>query len=175
MGFGFFPIAGAAAILATAIFAAQEQDGDASIRLEQAWSRATPPRAMAAAAYLSITNNSGKADRLISAKAEPATEVEIHEVRMDDGIMRMRPLAGGLVIEPGETVTFQPGGLHLMLTGLHSPLRQGETLRLVLRFETAGEISTDVPVLAIGAKGPGHTSLAGEPLPARVSSAIAAV
>ena len=81
---------------------------------------------------------------------------------MEGGVMRMRPIAGGLVIEPGETVTFQPGGLHLMLTGLHDPLRKGETLRLVLRFETSGEISIDMPVLAIGAKGPGRAGLAGE-------------
>lgn len=161
MSFGFFPHIGAVAVLAVAIVAAQAQDSGASIRIEQAWSRATPPRALATAAYFSITNMSGQADRLISARSARATKVEIHEARTDGGVMRMRPVAGGLVIEPGKTITFQPGGLHMMLTELQSPLRKGETLRLVFSFETSGEISLDVPVLSIGAKGPGH---AGRPV-----------
>jgi len=166
MQFRFFPLAGplagAAVVLAAAICAVQAQDSGTAIRLEQAWSRAMPPRAAAAAAYLAITNVSAKADRLISATSDRAAKVEIHETHMEGGIMRMRPVAGGVVIAPEETVTLAPRGLHLMLTGLASPLIKGETLRLTLRFETAGEISVDLPVLAIGAAGPNHSGRTGD-------------
>lgn len=162
MNFDFFSHIGAATVLAVASIAAQAQDGGAAIRVEQAWSRATPPGAPVGAAYLSITNVSGQADRLISAKSDRARKVEIHEAQMNNGVMRMRPITGGLVIGPGETVAFQPGGLHLMLTGLHSPLRKGERLRLVLSFEMSDEISINVPVLAIGAKGPDRAGQNGE-------------
>lgn len=176
MSFGIFPHICAAAVLAATILAAQAQDSGTAIRLKHAWSRATPPRARVAVAYLSVTNMSGHADRLVSANSDRAMKVEIHEARMDGGVMRMRPVAGGIVIEPGETVTFQPGGLHLMLTGLQSPLRKDETLKLVLRFETAGEISVEVPVLSIGAKAPGHANLAGEAMAMNMTgSVIAAV
>ena len=161
MRFRFLPLAGAAVALAAAICAVQAQDSGTAIHVEQAWSRATPPGAPAAAVYVSITNMSGKADRLVSATCARAATIEIHETRMDGGVMRMRPVAGGIVIAPGETVTFAPGGLHLMLTGLTGPLRKGEMLSLVLRFETAGEIGIDLPVLAIGAAGPDHSGQAG--------------
>lgn len=162
MRFLLLPLAGAAVALATAICAVQAQGSGTAIRLELAWARATPPRAGAAAAYLAITNLSAMTDRLISASCDRAVKVEIHETQMEGGVMRMRPVAGGIAIAPEETVTLKPGGLHLMLTGLVSPLSKGETLTLTLRFETAGEISVDLPVLAIGAAGPDQTGRAGD-------------
>ncbi len=162
MNFIFLRLAGAAVVLAAAICAAQAQDSGSAIRVEQAWSRAMPPHAGAAAAYLTITNMSAKADRLISASCDRAAKVEIHETQMEGGVMRMRPVAGGIVIAPEETVTLAPRGLHLMLIGPTSPLSKGETLRLTLRFETAGEISVDLPVLAVGAAGPNHSGRSGD-------------
>ncbi len=69
--------------------------------------------------------------------------------------MKMRPLEEGLEIKPGETVTLKPGGLHIMLTGLTHPLAQGSTLKMTLKFEQAGSVDVDYPVVAIGAPAPG--------------------
>jgi copper(I)-binding protein len=73
---------------------------------------------------------------------------------VNDGVMTMRPVDGGLAIEPGRSVRFAPGGLHLMIIGLAAPLVQGDKVRVVLRFEKAGEVTVSFDVQAIGAPGP---------------------
>jgi copper(I)-binding protein len=95
----------------------------------QAWSRATPGGAKVAGGYLTIVNTGPAADRLLSASTEIASKVEIHEMAVNDGVMTMRPVEGGLPIEPGRTVKFAPGGLHLMIVGLTAPLVEGDKVR----------------------------------------------
>jgi len=76
---------------------------------------------------------------------------------MDGGVMKMRPVEGGLTIEPGKTVKLAPGGLHLMMTDLKSPLKQGDKLPVTLQFEKAGKVQVTLDVLGVGAPGPsGH-------------------
>jgi copper(I)-binding protein len=99
------------------------------------------------AAYLTITNNGDDADRLVSAETGMAGVVEIHEVKMSGGVMQMSPLADGLEIPAGETVTLEPGGYHMMLIGLTESLLAGEEYTLVLTFEKAGEVELTVPIL----------------------------
>jgi copper(I)-binding protein len=122
-----------------------------------AWARATPPGAGVAAAYLTIDNAGGGADRLLGASSDAAGRVEVHETRRDGEVMRMRK-AEPLDIPAGERVVFGPGGLHVMLMELKEPLRQGDTLSLTLRFEHAGEFRVQAGILAGDATDPhaGH-------------------
>jgi periplasmic copper chaperone A len=69
-------------------------------------------------------------------------------------VMTMRPLNQGLVIEPGKTVKFAPGGYHLMMFDLKSPLKQGDKVPLTLEFEKAGKVKLSLDVQGIGAQAP---------------------
>ena len=121
------------------------------------WTRATPGGAKIAGGYLKITNNGTAADRLVSATSVGADHVEIHEMSMTDGVMKMRPLTDGLAIKPGETVELKPGGFHMMFMGIKQPLKQGDTLKATLKFEKAGTVDVSFGVNAIGATGePAH-------------------
>ena len=127
------------------------------LKLEQPWTRATPGGAKIAGGYLKITNNGTAADRLVSATSVGADHVEIHEMSMTDGVMKMRPLTDGLAIKPGETVELKPGGFHMMFMGIKQPLKQGDTLKATLKFEKAGTVDVSFGVNAIGATGePAH-------------------
>jgi hypothetical protein len=101
---------------------------------------------------MKITNNGAAPDRLISGSSDVAGKVEVHEMTMDKGVMKMRPLKGGLEIKPGETVTLKPGSFHVMFVGLKKPLRKGDQVKARLVFEKAGEGDVDFDVLAMGAK-----------------------
>lgn len=124
-----------------------------SLTVGHPWSRATPEKARAAGAYLTIVNRGGEADRLIAVASPAADRASVHTMAMENGVMQMRPLSGGLPIGPGETVTLAPGGLHLMLNGLKAPLRQGETLPLTLTFERAGTVEVEAAIEAMGGHG----------------------
>ncbi|WP_029040322.1 copper chaperone PCu(A)C [Cucumibacter marinus] len=114
------------------------------------WTRATPPGAKAGGAYITITNNGDTADRLIGGTTEAAEALEVHSMSMQDGVMKMEELPEGLTIEPGETVTLEPGGLHLMMIGLDAPLVADEKITVTLTFEKAGEVTLDIPVGPLG-------------------------
>jgi hypothetical protein len=147
-------VAGAASAAAQEIKA-----GDLSI--DKPWSRATPAGAKVAAGYMTITNKGSAADRLVGGSTSAAGKVEVHEMAMKDGVMTMRPIAGGLPIDPGKTVTLAPGGYHLMLTDLKAPLKRGQKVPVTLEFEKAGKVDVTLDVQAVGAQspaagGPGH-------------------
>ena len=108
--------------------------------------RATAPGMSNSAAYVQITNQGSTPDRLITAKIEIAKRVEIHSIEMDNGVMRMRPVVGGLPIPAGETVKLAPGGLHIMLMGLTDHLAVGSQHEIVFTFEIGGEIRVDAIV-----------------------------
>ena len=117
------------------------------------WTRATPGGARVAGGYVTIRNTGALPDRLIGGSLEAAGRVEIHEMAMVEGVMRMRDLANGLAIAPGATVELRPGGYHVMFLDLWRPLRQGETVRGTLVFERAGTVPVEFRVDAIGAGG----------------------
>ncbi len=77
---------------------------------------------------------------------------------MKNGVMTMRPLDNGLAIDPGKTVKLAPGGYHLMMFDLKSPLKQGDKLPVTLEFEKAGKVKVTLDVQGIGAQGPGAAS-----------------
>ena len=108
--------------------------------ITQAWSRATPGGAKIGGGYLTIENKGSAPDRLIGGSADVAGKVEVHEMAMNNGVMTMRALDKGLAIEPGKSVKLAPGGYHLMLMDLKSPLKQGDKLPVTLEFEKAGKV-----------------------------------
>jgi copper(I)-binding protein len=79
---------------------------------------------------------------------------EIHEMKMEGNIMRMRELDKGLEIPAGGTVTLAPSGFHVMLMGLKAPLKQGTKVPLTLVFEKAGSIDVELTVEGLGATQP---------------------
>lgn len=145
-----------ASTLALSVQAHDYRVGD--LVIDHPWARATAPGQKAGGAYLKIENRGPSADRLLSAAApaERAGRTELHSMRMEGTVMRMREVAA-IDIPAGQTVALEPGGLHIMMMGLTSPLKAGETLPLVLRFEKAGSVTVQVQVEALGsAPAKGH-------------------
>lgn len=122
------------------------------------WTRATPGGAKIAGGYLKITNNGTAADRFVGAKSEEADHLELHEMSMSDGVMKMRPLPDGLEIKPGETVELKSGGYHLMFMDIRLPFKQGDTIKATLQFEKAGSLDVKFSVRALGATNGGVLS-----------------
>jgi copper(I)-binding protein len=123
--------------------------------ISQAWSRATPGGAKVAGGYLTIENKGTTADKLVRVSADIAGKAEVHEMAMDNGVMKMRPLDKGLVIDPGKTVKLAPGGYHLMLQDLKGAFKEGEKVLVTLEFEKAGKVAVSLDVQGVGAQAPG--------------------
>ncbi len=119
------------------------------VAVGHAWSRATPPNATSAAAYVTLTDE-GQPDSVTGVSTPVAAMAEVHETTNDGGVMKMRPV-GPLALEPGKPVTFAPGGYHIMLTGLKQPLKQGDQFPLTLTFAHAAPVTVTVAVAGIGA------------------------
>ncbi|HET6224409.1 MAG TPA: copper chaperone PCu(A)C, partial [Dongiaceae bacterium] len=100
------------------------------------------------------TNTGTTPDRLVAVKSPAADKAEIHEMKMDGNVMRMRELDKGLEIPPGATVELKPGGLHIMFMGLKAPFAKDQRVPITLVFEKAGSIDVDLTVAALGAQGP---------------------
>lgn len=137
---------------AQSVFAHEFKIG--SIEIEHPWTRATPPGAAVGGGYVEITNDGDTADRLVSATADIAGRVEIHEMKVEDGVMKMAPLPDGVPIPAHETVKLAPGGYHIMFMQLKGPLKKGEKIPGTLTFEKAGTVKVEFAVEAIGAAAP---------------------
>jgi hypothetical protein len=144
------------ASLATLFFApARAEDVKAGdLVISQPWTRATPGGAKTGGGFLTIENKGTAPDKLIGASADGAGKIEVHEMVMNEGVMKMRPVEGGLAIDPGKTVKLAPGGLHLMMTDLKSPLKKGDKMPVTLEFEKAGKVAVTLDVQGVGAPGP---------------------
>jgi periplasmic copper chaperone A len=143
----------AAGIAATPAAAAEYDAG--SMHISTPWARATPKGAAAGAGYMTITNSGTAADTVSCVSADASAQCQIHSMTMEGGVMKMRPVEGGLEIKPGETVTLSPGGYHLMFVSLKHPLEQGQSVKATLKFEHAGAVDVEYPIVAIGAPAPG--------------------
>jgi len=141
-----------AGLLAAPARAQEVKAGD--LVITQAWSRATPGGAKIAGGYLTIQNKGPKADRLIGGSGDVTDRIEVHEMTTTNGVMTMRALDKGLTIAPGQTVRLAPGGYHLMMFDLKSPLKQGDKVPVTLEFEKAGKIKLAFDVRGVGAQGP---------------------
>jgi copper(I)-binding protein len=125
--------------------AAEESTRSASLAIEDAWAAPTPAGVDVSAGYLSIDNRTASSDRLLSATSPRAERVEVHEMRMDGAVMRMRPVQA-LAIPAGAEVQLAVGGAHLMFYGVRQPFNEGEEIPVELVFETAGAIDVVLPV-----------------------------
>ena len=126
-----------------------------SMHISQPWARATPKGADDGAGYMTITNKGSTPDRVNCVSDDASKQCQIHSMTIEDGVMKMRPVEGGLEIKPGETVTLKPGGYHMMFVDLKHPLEQGKSVAAELKFDHAGMVKVDYPIAAIGAPAPG--------------------
>lgn len=116
---------------------------EAAITISDLSARATTENG---AVYMKLTNNSQSDDALISAKTDVAKTVELHETTMGEGdMMQMRPVIN-IPIPAGDSVTLQPGGLHVMLIGMQKQLAPGDKINLTLTFEKAGSQTVEAEV-----------------------------
>ena len=149
------PILGLA-LGATAPVALAQTYSVGPLKIEQPWTRATPAGAKVGGGYMTITNSGTEPDRLIGGTLPQAGRFEIHEMKMEGGMMQMREVKGGLEIKPGQKVELKPGGYHVMLMDLRAPFKQGERLKGQLRFEKAGTVDVEFRIESLGAGGPMH-------------------
>jgi len=152
-------LAVAAALVVTMTAASAETS---QIEISNAWARATPAGAATAAAYLTIV--AAAADRLVAVSTSAAKKADLHTMTMDGGVMKMRQIAG-IDLPAGQPVTLKPGGMHIMLTELAGPLKEGQSFALNLNFATAGTREVTVTVAKIGAMGPPGADHGGMPMP----------
>jgi copper(I)-binding protein len=145
----------ALALLAAGPTLAQEFKAG-TIEVTHPWSRATPAGAKVAGGYAAIENAGSEPDRLVSATAEIAGHVEIHQMAMTDGVMTMRLMPDGLSVPANGRAALAPGGYHLMFLELKRPLKAGEDFAGTLTFEKAGTVDVRFTVEAIGATAPDH-------------------
>ena len=124
----------------------------AGVAVTEAWSRATTGAAQTAAVYVTVTAT--EPDRLIGASTPVAGTAELHQSRMADGVMEMRPVPGGLAVTPGAPIHMAPGGYHLMLMGLVQTLKQGDHFPVTLTFQHAGAVTAEAVVAGPGASAP---------------------
>jgi copper(I)-binding protein len=135
----------AAALLSlAAAFAQAHSYKIGAIDIGHPYARATAPGQPTGGGFLKLTNQ-GEADRLVSASADVSRGVELHVMKMEGDVMRMRQV-DAIDVPAGQTVELAPGGLHIMFTGLKAPLKEGTSFPMTLRFEKAGEVTVEVKV-----------------------------
>jgi copper(I)-binding protein len=133
------------AVAALAPAGAQEYKAG-PIRIEAPWIRATPAGAQVAGGYMKIENTGKERDRLVGGSTGIAGRFEIHEMKMDGDVMRMRALDAGLGIGPGQSVELKPGSHHVMLVELKRQPKAGDRVQGVLVFEKAGKVDVEYAV-----------------------------
>ena len=132
-------------VLATAgtVFATEYKVGELTI--SDVWSRASPSVAKAGAVYMTITNNGAMMDMISGIKTSMAGKAMVHESKMVDGVMKMEH-AMHVMIKPGEALTMEPGGFHVMLMKLTGELTDGTSFPLTIEFKNAGSVELTVNV-----------------------------
>ena len=135
-----------ALLLAFSLLESASADGIADkITVNDPYVRAVPPVVKTSAAFMQFQNSDSVERFLVSATTPAAAAVELHMHTMDDGVMRMRRIAH-IHLPPNETVSLQPGGLHIMLFDLTGALSEGEEVPITLTFEDGStkQISAEV-------------------------------
>jgi len=125
--------------------------GTEDVAVSGAWARATVPGQPVAAAYLDISSRQGAT--LIGVRSDAAGAVQVHSMREDGGVMRMRELER-LELPAGQTVRLAPSGTHLMLLDLKRPLRSGDSITLDLTLVDKAGRSRTVHAVAPVRAGP---------------------
>lgn len=123
------------------------------LEITSGFARATLPNAPVGGGYVSITNNGQQDDVLISATSNVSDNVQLHNMRVVDDVMKMYEMEGGIPLPAGETITLAPGGLHIMFMQLKQQLVEGSKIKVTLTFENAGTTDVELDVKKVGAKG----------------------
>ncbi|MCW7537800.1 copper chaperone PCu(A)C [Aquabacterium sp. A7-Y] len=131
--------------LAGALGSAASPPPAAGVLVHNAWARPTVPGQNSGGGFLTLENPGQAADRLVSARTPAAASTELHSMKMEGLVMRMRQVEG-IELPPGQKVELKPGGLHVMFFGLKAALKQGDVLPVTLQFEKAGEITVQMKV-----------------------------
>ncbi len=148
---------------AAPIFLAADQSVTAGpLTIKDAFTRPTPGGATVAVGYLTIVNTGKTDDRLVAVTSDISASVQIHETKMENNVMEMTELPDGLAIPAGATVTFKPGGYHIMFMDLKRAVKPGDAIHTVLEFAKAGKIAiTFVAANSMGAMAPGEMKMDG--------------
>lgn len=145
-----------AVVIATASVAAHAHSYKiGAIDIGHPYARATAPGQPTGGGFLKLTNKGDAADRLVSASAAVSSRVELHSMKMEGDVMRMRQV-DAVDVPAGETVELKPGGLHIMFVDLKAPLKAGDSFPMTLKFEKAGEVTVDVKVQQVAAEPAAH-------------------
>lgn len=135
------------------------------LKIIDPYARATPPGARSGGAFLTIENHGRENDQLIRVESPVAASTELHAMRMEGDVMRMRAVTS-IGIPAGSKMALAPGGYHVMFIGLKKPLVAGERIPLALTFEKAGTIDVEVTVAPLDAGAPpAHGPGMGMPAP----------
>ncbi len=147
-------LAALALSLAAAASLAQPAAPAAPVTVEGAWARASVQGQKGTGAFMALTAREPLS--LVGASSPAAGIAEVHEMKMEGDVMRMRP-AGSIALAPGKALELKPGGYHLMLMELKAPLKPGTTVPVSLLFKTAGgetrKLDISVPVAVTAPQG----------------------
>jgi copper(I)-binding protein len=124
-----------------------------AVRVDHPYARATPPGARTGGVFFVLLNSAAGTDRLVAASSPAARSVELHQMAMDGGVMKMRAVPA-IEVPGGGRVELKPGGYHVMMVDLRQPLKTGDRIPMTLTFERAGTLDIVVPVEAMGAAMP---------------------
>lgn len=119
--------------------------------IEHAWSRQTKATDKVAAGFMKITNQGKQDDKLIKATAEISDKVQLHNMKMENDVMKMFEMKDGIVIPAGQTVTLMPMSLHVMFFDIKAHPKKGEVFKGILTFEKAGVVDVEFEVEAADA------------------------
>ena len=131
----------AAALIATAAFAHEYKAGD--LEVVHPASRAMVPGAQVGGGFMQIVNHGKADDRLVSVTSPATPNVQLHEMAVTDGVMKMRQLKDGIPVPAGQ---LKKGGLHVMFMDVKTPFKEGDKVPAVLHFEKAGEVKVEFEV-----------------------------
>lgn len=129
----------------TLMFVSSALVASPAIEIRDPWVREPNPARPVGAAFMTIENKGDTAVTLVGASSTAAEVVEIHEMTMSDGVMKMRMIEK-LEIPASSTVKLEPGGYHLMLIRLTGELKDGDSVEIELKFEGDGIIKVNAPV-----------------------------
>lgn len=116
------------------------------LELTAGFTKAMLPGQPVGGGFVTITNKGASDDRLVSATSDRAGEVQLHEMAMQGDVMKMRQLPDGIPVPAGQTVELVPGGLHLMFFKVAEPFQEGQSVKVTLTFEKAGNVDVVLPV-----------------------------
>ena len=153
--------------LVACLMAATQWASAQAVEVTGAWARATVQGQKASGAFMQLTAPQGA--RLISVSSPVAGVAEVHEMKMEGDVMKMRALPNGLELPAGKAVTLSPGGFHVMLMDLKVPLQKDTTIPMTLVFKDAKGVETKtvlrVPVSVTAPAGAAPAGMA-MPMPA---------